>query len=863
MHVIDSKIKISISGFQGLVLRKVLESVFFALRKLKVKHSLLITSFFLSAIVSNLHAQTASVDGKIRDSLGVPVDFAYVGYVGSKAAIYTNESGYYKITIPSGVDVTVVVVRSGYIPYRQTLNLSTGEEFHLNVTLSKKNNVGDTVIINEQRPRDYIPPIIFEHLPGPSVDVSAILRFAGAQSSNEMSNQYSVRGGNFDENLVYVNDIEVYRPFLTRSGQQEGLSFVNTDMTDEIYFSTGGFEAKYGDKMSSVLDIHYRTPSKFKGVASASLLGFNAEVEGASDNRRFTWMIGIRNKSNRYLLRSLDTHGDYKTNFNDAQAFLTYNFSDRWSLDYLGSYAENRYNLVPATRETDFGTLNNALRFTVYFDGQEINRFQTTFNALSLNYDDHHHWRTKFIFSSFNTYESEAFDVQGQYYIDQLEADFGKPTFGQVAFNRGVGTFLNHARNYLDAWVNNAEIKTWRTGEKFTWSFGVRFENDRIKDQMSEWNYVDSAGYSIPYLPSNSLDLQDVVKMNNQLFSNRLTGYSQVRYLNILKDSSHLSLTIGLRANYWTFNNQLIVSPRAQLTWKPNWKRNITFKAAGGLYDQPPFYREMRGFDGKINSNIKAQTSAHAVVGSDWTFKAWGRPMRFIAEGYYKYLDHLIPYEVNDVRITYFGSNLSHGYAYGLDLKLNGQIVKGVESWANLSIMRTKEDLYNDNYYLYLNSAGDTIIPGYTYNNVRKDSILQTPGYIPRPTDQLVTFALYFQDYLPVLPDCKMNLGLIFGSGLPFGPPTHERYKAIFRMPPYRRVDIGFSYQIIKPEKPLRDSNPFHFMKSLWVGVEVYNLLQVQNTLSYYWVKDVTGRSYAIPNYLTNRQLSLRMIVHF
>jgi hypothetical protein len=615
--------------------------------------------------------------------------------------------------------------------------------------------------------------------------------------------------------------------------------------------------------MSSALDIHYRVPTKFKGVASASLLGFSAEVEGSDTNSRFTWMIGIRNKSNRYLLRSLDTRGDYRTNFNDVQTFLTYRLTDTWSIDYLGSYAENKYNLTPLTRETDFGTLNNALRFTVYFDGQEVNRFQTIFNALSLNYDDHHLWRAKFILSSFNTYESESFDVQGQYYIDQLEADFGKPTFGQVAFNRGVGTFLNHARNYLDAWVNNVEVKTWRTTEHYTWQFGARFENDRIKDEISEWNYVDSAGYSIPHLPTQSLDLQDVVKTRAQINSNRYMGYAQMRYLNTLKDSSQIAFTIGVRANYWDLNGQLIVSPRAQVTYKPYWKQNITFRAATGLYSQPPFYRELRSYDGIINKDIRAQTSVHGVLGSDWTFKAWGRDLRFIAEAYYKYLDNLIPYEVNDVRIRYFGRNMARGYAYGLDLKLNGQIVKDVESWMVLSILRTREDLYNDDYYLYLNSDGDTIIPGYHLNNIPTDSIHQIPGMIPRPTDQLVTFSLYFQDYLPILPDCKMNLGLIVGTGLPFGPPTHERHKAIFRMPPYRRVDIGFSYAVIKPEKPLKDSNPFHFMKSLWVGVEVYNLLQVQNTLSYYWVKDVTGRSYAIPNYLTNRQLSARMIVHF
>ena len=844
-----------------------------------LKRILLLSAFFIATVFPHLKAQTATVLGTVRDTSGRPIPHAFVSYVGGSIAAETNENGSYSLVIPSDQKVIIAINFIGYKESRREVFAKNGDKILVNFSLIPL-STGVVVIHGDssKHPPEVIPLKPFEPMAGPNQDVSAILRFLGATSNNEMSTQYSVRGGNFDENLVYVNDIEVYRPFLIRSGQQEGLSFVNTDMADKLYFSAGGFDAKYGDKMASVLDIHYREPTHFKGVASASLLGFNAEVEGALDsNYRFTYMIGIRNKSNRYLLHSLDTKGDYKTNFTDIQTMLNFQIDDRWSLQYLGNYAQNRYNLTPSTRETDFGTLNNALRFTVYFDGQEINHFTTVFNALSLNYDDHNHWRTKFILSSFNTYESETFDVQGQYYIDQLEADFGKPTFGQVAFNRGVGTFLNHARNYLDAWVNNAEAKAWYSTTSCIWQFGLRYQNERITDQLSEWSMVDSSDYSIPYLPTTSIDLQDVVKSNGKLFSNRYLGYAQVKYYTTLKDSSEFSATLGVRANYWDFNGQLVVSPRGQLNYRPHWKkRNIppdstgeskfmdtVFKLACGLYDQPPFYRELRGFDGEINQGVKAQTSVHFVAGSALTFKAWGQPFTFIAEGYYKYLDNLIPYEVNDVRIRYYGQNLSHGYAYGLDLRLNGQFAKGVESWVNVSLLRTREDLYNDVYYIRRNAEGDTIIPGYTFDQVAVDSIKKTPSYIPRPTDQLLTFALYFQDYLPVLPDCKMNLGLILGTGLPFGPPTHERYKAVFRMPPYRRVDIGFSYQIIKDTKPLPDSNAFHFIKSLWVGLEVYNLLQVQNTLSYYWVKDVTGRSYAIPNYLTNRQLSVKMIVHF
>lgn len=828
----------------------------------------LLLLFLLAA--GKLTAQTATVKGTVRDSAGFPVEFAQVHINGASTGTSTDEKGNFTLIIPAGKPVTIIINYIGYNEYRYQVTAENSETVTINARLKSKPGMGHIVTIKDtirKRP-EYIPSHDFDHVvtaSGP--DVSGILRYVGAQSNNEFSTQYSVRGGNFDENLVYVNDIEVYRPFLTRAGQQEGLSFVNLDMTGSLFFSAGGFQAKYGDKMSSVLDIKYREPKDFRGTASVSLLATTAEVEGISPDKRFTWMIGIRNKSNRYLLNSLDTKGDYKANFTDAQVFLRYYVSDEWSVDYLGNYAVNRYNLVPSTRETDFGTLNNALRFTVYFDGQEINHFNTLFNAVSINHaktiDSTTQQTTKLIFSSFNTYESETFDVQGQYYIDQLEADFGKPTFGQVAFNRGVGTFLNHARNYLDAWVNTAEIRTTRYSRKLTWNYGLRYQNERINDELSEWNMVDSAGYSIPYLPYNSLDLQDVVKSRNQLYSNRYLGYGQISYSSTLRDSSFITLTVGVRAQYWDLNQQVIVSPRGEVNWKPHWKKDIKFRLAAGLYDQPPFYRELRNFDGTVNRDVRSQTSVHIIAGSDLAFKAWGRPFYFVSEVYYKYLDNLIPYEVDDVRIRYYGDNLSYGYTYGLDLRLNGEFVKGVDSWANLSLLRTEENLYNDDYYLYLNSDGDTIIPGYTLNNVATDSIHQVPGFIPRPTDQRLTFALYFQDYLPHYEAFKMNLGLIFGSGLPFGPPNHKRYQQVFRLPPYRRVDIGFSYQIIKEKDIEKEGPDTRRIKSLWVGAEVYNLLQVQNTISNYWIKDVTGRTYAVPNYLSNRQLSVRAIIKF
>lgn len=820
---------------------------------------------------SCLWSQTAVLTGTVKDTSENPIDYIQIYCKGTAQVTTTDSKGNYKLTIPAGRADTIVARGTGYVSQqiiiRPEPNQQLVRDFKLIPVTIK---IYDIVDKQNKNQGIFLDPKIGTYLPSPTGDISAILKYAvGVTSNNELSNQYAVRGGSFDENLVYVNDIEVYRPFLTRAGQQEGLSFANLDMTESIFFSAGGFEAKYGDKLSSVLDIRYRKPNSFRGTATASLLGVNLTLEGISKNTRFGWMVGARQKSNRYLLNSLETTGDYTASFTDVQAYLTYQLNEKWALDYLGNYALNRYSLVPQTRETSFGTINNALKFTVFFAGQESNRFATTFNALSLNYSkylsvlEEKSIRWKFIVSSFNTYETEFFDVLGAYRIDQLEADLGKPAFGQVAFNRGAGAFLNHARNVLDAYVHNVEVKGWYNSPKHSWMWGARAQYELIRDELSEWVYIDSADYSLPYLPLNSLDLQDVIKSRALLISQRYQGYLQYRFTDSLPDSSLITINFGLRANFWTLNAQTIVSPRLQIAWEPHWKANVIFKAAGGIYNQPPFYRELRNYNGDVNRNVKAQTSVHALVGSDLSFKSWGRPFRFIAEAYYKYLDQIVPYDMVDVRLRYYGDNLAYGYVYGIDLKLNGEFVKGTESWVNLSLLRARENLYNDFYNIYLNSDGDTIIPGFTFNNTPVDSIRVEPGFIPRPTDQFVTFALYFQDYLPKLPDCKMNIGLILGTGLPFGPPTRERYKAIFRYPPYRRVDIGFSYQVIKADKPLKPSNPLHNLKSLWLGLEVYNLLQVNNTVSYFWIKDVTGRSYAVPNYLTNRQISLRTVIQF
>lgn len=834
----------------------------FRLAKLLLLPLALLTVFSASA-------QEATVTGRVNGPGGMPVESAAVGYIlnGKSKGTFTDEKGNFTLTIPAGQTVKLVIQLTGYKQSTQPVRLAEGATKHLVIelevieidTAEVNAGLGSGTII-QPGPVQYIPSA------GGGDFIGSLRLLIGASVNNELSSQYSVRGGSFDENMIYINGIEVYRPFLTRSGQQEGLTIVNGDMVDKVFFSAGGYESKYGDKMSSVLDITYRRPRKFGGSFTAGLLGGGFEVEGVSKDLRFTWMLGARLKSNRYLLNRLDTRGDYTTAFSDVQTYMTYNITENWRLDYLGNYAQNKYELKPETRETEFGTLNQALRFTVYFDGQEVNSFKTNFNALSLNYSSpNQRLRLRFTGSSFFSTEDETFDIEGQYYIDQLETDFGKPSFGQVAFNRGVGGYLNHARNFLDALVANGEHRGdyYYNSGKHVFSWGAKYQYESITDELSEWGLVDSAGYSIPYYPLEVLELQNVVKGRAELQSTRATAFVQNTWNWTLRDTSQLVLNAGARTHYWDLNGQIIVSPRVNLSWKPRWKRDASFRMAGGLYSQPPFYRELRDFDGKVHTDVKAQTAVHAVLGGDINFKLWGRPFRFITEAYYKYLDNLVPYEVNDVRLRYFGQNLAYGYVYGIDFKLNGQFVSKADSWINLSLLRTRENLYNDRQVIYLNSDGDTIFPGYTVNNIPTDSIVNYPGFIPRPTDQLVNFTMFFQDYLPMLPDCKMSLALTFGTGLPVGPPNHIRHLAILRMPPYRRVDIGFSYQVIKEDKPLKESNPFRFMKSLWIGMEVYNLLQVNNTVSFYWVKDVTGRLYGIPNYLTNRQLSLRLITKF
>lgn len=828
------------------------------------KHYYTIILFLIGVIC---FGQTATISGTIKDEEGTSIPDVQIAILEDGSFNTTTDAnGKFSIAVPADKDITLSIYNISYKQLNQKFKLKAGEKATFGPRLISKNNMTEVNIVSENRTTEItrIDPKNIFYIPSPSGNIEDIIKTQiGVSSNNELSSGYSVRGGNFDENLVYVNDIEVYRPFLARSGQQEGLSFANPDMVSNINFSAGGFEAKYGDKMSSVLDITYKKPLKFGGTVSGSLLGGSLHLQGVSKNRVFAWSLGSRYKSNTYLLKSMDTKGEYRPRFYDVQTFLTFTLNEKWSIEFLGNVANNQYLVIPANRETTFGTVNNAVKLSIYFDGQELMQYNTMMGGLSTTFKPNSRTKLKLITSAYKAQEEEKYTVQGQYYIDQLEADFGKDNFGQVAFNRGVGTFLNNGRNRIDAAVFNIEHKGTRLiGSHSELLWGARYQHESIQDKLSEWRTIDSAGYVAPYSPTE-INLLDVVKSKISLETNRVQGYLQYVYSKQLRDSSLLTLTGGVRANYWDFNKQTVVSPRLTLSYKPNWKPDMVFKASWGYYYQPPFYREMRGFDGKLNSNIKAQQSIHYLLSGDYNFKLWRRPFKVILAGYYKELKDLIPYEIDNTRIRYFAKNNSVGYTQGIDLRINGEFVKGIESWATIGYLKTMENISNDRKVTYFNSDGDTIVNGYTFNTKAVDSTVVYPGYIPRPTDQRVTFGMFFQDYIPKLPSCKMYLNMQFGTGLPFGPPDHERWKQVFRMPPYRRVDIGFAYQIIKEDKPLPKKNPFHHLKGMFISIEVFNLLQVNNTVSYTWVTDVTNRQYAVPNYLTRRTLNLKLQVKF
>lgn len=800
-----------------------------------------------------------------------------------RAGMVTNNEGRYILQLNGEVPCTI---RFGFVGFRneeRTLTPISGDTLFLPIRLTAGIALATSEVFADgerSSPVQRIDPKVASRIPSPRGTIEDLLIQAPVNFNSELSSGYNVRGGSFDENLVYVNDIEVYRPFLVRAGQQEGLSFPNPDMVESISFSAGGFEAKFGDKLSSVLDIKYRTPKTNRTRLTASMLGaqFQQDVmsqKGPEGHRRFTFNSGIRYRDNSYVLGSLDEGGEYQPRYLDFQTFATFDPDGYgpWELEFLGMYGQNDYQFIPTTRQTDVGSINEALRLTIYFDGQEVTSFRTGFGAFALNrVTENTKWR--FITSAFSTSESESYDILGAYFLDELERDLGSDALGEAMNNKGVGAFLNHARNQLNATVISTAIKgsTFHTPSQSFWEWGAKWQKEHITDALSEWSLIDSAGYisphpqdSIGYVgngPDQSIVLNDIIRAQNEVNSSRIQAYVQSTWNWENERGDLWKLNVGARAHHWSFSNQVVGGPRSHLSFAPastSSEASTVWNLSLGNYWQQPFYREMRQLDGAVNPDIRAQRARHAVLGMDRVFEMYGRPFKMVSELYYKDLDFLIPYEIENVRQRYYAKNNSRGYATGIDFMLNGEFIDGIQSWLRLSALKTAEDLEDDAYMQFYNDDGDAIIPGFTLNNVATDSSLIEPGWIPRQTDQRFNMSLLFQDEMPGNEAYKVLVSLYFGTGLPFGPPSFERYKDVLRTPTYRRVDIGFSRELFynaDKTDPSKNRNGF-------VSIEVFNILGIRNTINHTWIEDVNGRQYAISNYLTNRRVNLKVSLSF
>lgn len=762
-----------------------------------------------------------------------------------------------------------------------------------------------------------LPVIEVKNIPGPQHSVEKYLTLTtSASSNNELTNNYNVRGGSYDENLIYVNGFKIYRPFLTRSGQQEGMSFINPDLVQNIKFSAGGFAAHYGDKLSSVLDITYRTPTSYHGSLSASFLGASMHIEDAV-GKRFNYMVAGRYQDKGYLLNALPTKGAYNPRYYDVQLLTNFSITENLVWSVLGHFSTNDYIFAPQTQETKLGTVNQPLSFKVYFDGQERTKFQTITGATSFKWKIDKRNKLAFYGEMFNTNERENFDILGEYFINQLGTDPAKKAYGDSVGTVAIGAYLNHARNELQAQVYSIRI----TGEhKFLkptangmgyqnfgkLAYGVDAQYENFYDKMSEWGYIDSAGYSLPQGNPSTVDLHDAVKAENALNTFRLSGfaeysrsYQQVKdrfpiHLKVRsKDSlgeksthffdttlnksiAQFAFNAGVRGGYTAFNKEVYATPRAIFSYFPRKyylskegkvkKRYLRLHFNTGLYYQPPFYRELQRFSGAMNTHVKSQKSVHVVAGIDYAFEMWKRktPFKLSAEIYYKYLWDVNPYYIDNLRTRYFAKNDAFGQAYGADVQLHGEFIDGIQSFFKIGLLHTRINIKDDDYYTYINSDGEEIVPGYTYNSTPVDSTLHSPGFIPRPTDQWFTFATLFQDRMPKVEQFTVQLGLNFGTPLPYGPPGHQKYKDTLRQKSYFRVDIGFGWDFLynKPDKNERIKlfRPFDEIK---LTFEVYNLLGINNVLSHQWILDTEGQYIGVPNYLTQRRFSLKLILRW
>lgn len=782
---------------------------------------------FLCAFVS-AQAQTFTLSGRVIDENNDPVEFASVSCPKQGKMTMTSLKGDYSLQLQSADSVEIRFSMVGYKTKVRTLRRPRGKQTMQVVLHSSDNALSEVTITGKRIETGQTQELSKEHLKSmPSTTGNTVEEMiqsqAGVSTHSELSSQYNVRGGSFDENSVYINNVEIFRPFLVRSGQQEGISVINPDMVEKIGFSTGGYEARYGDKMSSALNIEYRRPKRFEASATASMLGASAFV--GMSNKKFSWSNGLRYKTTKYLLGSMDTKGEYQPTFIDYQTYLTYSPNKRWDIKFLGNISDNHYNFTPEDRETNFGTMENVKAFKVYFDGQEKDVFRTFFGSLGITRKFNENTSLSLIASAFNTREQEKYDIQGQYWLTQTE----------TSENLGVGTYFQHTRNYLKAHVESAKLLFKTKQKKHDIEAAFTYKWEHIEENSVEYEMRDSSKYSIPH---TGKDLYMIYSMRakNTLTANRVEAYAQDTYRFTGSEGKTLyTLNYGLRLAYWSFTKETILSPRLSLGIIPAFNENITMRFATGLYYQAPFFKEIRDTTttngityASLNSKAKSQRSIHFIAGFDYRFKMNNRPFKFTAEAYYKALGNLVPYSVNNVKVVYYGDNMCSGHAAGLDLKLFGEFVPGTDSWVSLSLMNTS---------MKLNGKS-----------------------IPLPTDQRYAVNLFFTDYFPGTTRWKMSLKLALADGLPFSAPHRELESNVFRAPAYKRADVGLNYRIIDNSDRHKKRNP---IRNLWVGAECLNLFGINNVNSYYWITDVTGQQYAVPNYLTGRQINVKLSVDF
>jgi hypothetical protein len=833
---------------------------------MKIWCTLFFVFIFLGA---NAQIKSATIQGYVFNQEGVVVKKASVSLLGSQRGTVTNDSGFFIIKVPAKKNLALLFSYNGYLEKQKNFYLASNETETITITLTPDDKTLATVLVTQEKERTQIGLIQIDAekaITNPSTigGIEGLIKTL-VGSNNELTSNYSVRGGNYDENLIYVNDFEIFRPYLVRSGQQEGLSFINADMVRNVNFYTGGFQAKYGDKMSSVLDIQYKKPRSFAGSVYVSLLEQGAHIEATNKNKKATFLFGVRNRNNRSLLASQEVSGAYIPQSNDVQAFVTYQANKKLSFEFLGTTSKTGFSLIPeSAKKTSsvFSPLFTAnLGLDIFFGGREKDAYTTTLLGFTTNYQVNKKFTLKGMLSLFKNNEQENFDIQGAYLFGDRDIDAGSTTFGAITNPLGAGYYQNYARNKLNITVLNATLKGAIDKGKHYLQFGNTIEQTTITDVVREFELQDSAGYSLPYSPTQ-LVINKFYNSTVNLSIQKFSGFIQDN-IRLGDSNRNITLQVGARYHYNTLNNQLLVSPRAQLSIKPNWKKNIIFNFALGSYSQPAFYRELRNYNYQLNTNVRAQNSIQAVAGFNYKFVGFNNsPLKLTAEAYYKQLTNVNVYDIDNVKIKYAANNNAKAYTIGLETRIYGQLVKDAESWFSFGIMQSKENLENDFYYDYKNAAGE-IIRRSTPDKVVVDSVKNNVGYLRRPTDRLLTMGLYLEDYLATNKNFKLHLNLLYGSNMSYNIPNSVKYRNGLVIEPYIRVDVGFSAQLLSQQQLRRSYSPFKNFENIWCSFEVFNLIDRPNTISYQLIKDFSNNIYSIPNRLTPRLVNLKLVAKF